>query len=192
MSDYLKIVGAHGDRRKNDFYPTPPECTIALLKFLEERFLIRKRDTIWEPACGALDMVKVMEQRGYKVLGTDIDLGTDYLTCASFDCEWIITNPPFSLAKEFIERSLQHNKPFAMLLKSQFWHSAKRYDLFTKHKPTFVLPLTWRPDFTGAGASLLDMLWVVWLGKSDVTYFQPLEKPKGDRKDAIHKAKNER
>lgn len=64
MNDPLKIIGAHGKRSKNDFYPTPPECTIALLSFLKERFLIRQSDTIWEPACRKnLNMVMNTELR---------------------------------------------------------------------------------------------------------------------------------
>lgn len=179
MADYTKIVGANGNRRKNDFYPTPPECTIALLDFLEERFLIREHDFIWEPACGSYSMSKVLENRGYSVVSTDIIYGDDYLTMEMDSAyDWIITNPPFALAQEFIKRSATLDRPFAFLLKSQYWHSSKRLQLFTQHPPAFVLPLTWRPDFTGAGASLLDMMWVVWVGKAPITQYIPLRKPK--------------
>ena len=34
MIDGIKIVGGKGERRALDFYPTPPECTKALLKYL--------------------------------------------------------------------------------------------------------------------------------------------------------------
>ena len=184
MADSLKIVGANGARHKNDFYPTPPECTIALLKFLEDRFLIRPGDVIWEPACGTNAMVDVMTKRGYKVIGTDLIYGQDYLKAEmSEDCRWIITNPPFCAAQEFITRSIQHDRPFALLLKSQYWHSAKRRKIFAEYQPTFVLPLTWRPDFTGEGASLLDMIWCVWVGPSPCTYYLPLQKPKIIRKE---------
>ena len=179
MADPVKIIGANGQRRKNDFYPTPPECTHALLDFLEERFLIGRRSKIWEPACGSNAMVDVMIERGYHVTGTDIVYGQDYINTDLPDDEydWIITNPPFCSARDFIEKSAQRNKPFALLLKSQYWHSARRREVFTKYQPTFVLPLTWRPDFTGQGSSLLDMMWVVWIGPSRVTYYQPLKKP---------------
>lgn len=183
MNDPLKIIGAHGKRSKNDFYPTPPECTVALLNFLEERFLIRRSDTIWEPACGTNAMVNVMRQQGYSVIGTDISLGQDYFTYDLQDnCfDWIITNPPFCSAQDFITRSAAKKKPFALLLKSQYWHSAKRRKAFEEYPPAFVLPLTWRPDFTGNGASMLDMMWCVWLGASCVTYYLPLQKPKMER-----------
>lgn len=176
----LKIVGANGNRRKNDFYPTPPECTVALLDFLEKHHLITRDTKIWEPACGTNTMVDVMKQRGYRVIGTDIIYDQDYLTTEMNEeqYDWIITNPPFCLAQEFIVASAKKNKPFALLLKSQYWHSSKRLSIFRNIQPTFVLPLTWRPDFTGQGGSLLDMTWCVWLGHSPVTYYLPLEKPK--------------
>lgn len=178
MRDPLKIIGANGNRNKNDFYPTPPECTIALIDFLEERFLLRKSDTIWEPACGSNAMVNVMQQKGYSVIGTDIIHGQDYLTVEQQEkYDWIITNPPFCLAQEFITKSAERKKPFALLLKSQYWHSAKRRKIFSECQPAFVLPLTWRPDFMGKGASMLDMIWCVWLGNSHVTYYLPLQKP---------------
>lgn len=180
----LKIVGANGNRRKNDFYPTPPECTVALLDFLEKRHLITPHFKIWEPACGTDAIVDVMMQRGYSVIGTDIIYGQDYLTTELDEdlYDWIITNPPFCLAKEFIERSAKRNKPFALLLKSQFWHAAGRLNIFQDLQPTFVLPLTWRPDFTGQGSSLLDMTWCVWIGHSPVTYYLPLKKPNLQKK----------
>jgi hypothetical protein len=180
MLDRIKIVGAHGNRNKNDFYPTPPECTIALLNFLEEHFLIGRNAKIWEPACGSNAMVDVMRQRNYCVTATDIIYGQDYLETdlPSDDYDWIITNPPFCSAQEFIMKSVARNKPFALLLKSQYWHSSKRQKIFSEFPPTLILPLTWRPDFTGQGSSLLDMMWCVWIGSSRVTYYQPLKKPK--------------
>lgn len=180
MVDPVKIIGAHGNRAKNDFYPTPPECTIALLDFLKAHHLIRQSDTIWEPACGSNAMVDVMKANGYNVIGTDIENGQDYLTTqidVSFD--WIITNPPFKIAQDFITRSVEMSKPFALLLKSQYWHSAKRLKIFRDHQPVFVMPLTWRPDFTGNGCSLMDMMWVVWIGDTTNTYYLPLQKPNG-------------
>lgn len=180
MKDTLTIIGAHGKRRENDFYPTPPEVTVALLKFLEKRFLLRGHDTIWEPACGDGAMFDVMMARGYTVIGTDISSGHDYLTTdQKMEYDWIITNPPFSVSAEFIERSIKRNKPFAFLLKTQYWHSAKRFKLFTEYPPSFVLPLTWRPSFTGQKNSLLDVIWCVWIGATNITQYIPLEKPKG-------------
>ena len=165
-------------RVESDYYPTPPEATQAILNFLQ----IPINNTIWEPACGEGYMVETMRRNGYTVIGTDIIDGTDYLMTDLQQCDWIITNPPFNKSQQFIERSILHHKPFALLLKSQYWHAKKRYDLFQKHKPQYVLPLTWRPDFLmgkrGSGSPLMDMMWVVWGTEgAENTLYLPLNKP---------------
>ena len=178
-----KIIGGNGNRRKNDFYPTPPECTIALLDFLEAHDV--KINRVWECAAGNGAIAKVLENRGCSVVQTDIVDGTDFITAVLPEgVDWIITNPPFSLAEAFIIRSIAAGIPFAFLLKSQFWHSKKRYRLFLEHPPQYVLPLTWRPDFTGQGSSLIDVMWCVWAGNKlqTETIFLPLEKPKEEEK----------
>jgi len=165
-------------RVESDYYPTPPEATKALLNFLK----LPAGTAIWEPACGKGHMVKVMEEYGYKVTGSDIQGGEDYLRIPLEECDWIITNPPFSVSQEFIERSIQHEKPFALLLKSQYWHAKKRLELFRGFPPTYILPLTWRPDFLfgkrGSGSPLMDVMWVVWYSKESAdTFYVPLTKP---------------
>lgn len=45
-------------------YPTPPDVTQALLDMLD----IPKGATIWEPACGAGDLARVLSNNGYKTI----------------------------------------------------------------------------------------------------------------------------
>ena len=169
-------------RAASDFYPTPPDVTIALMRFLG----LDKRTIIWEPACGEGHMVRAMEAMGYRVIGTDIQSGNDFLTAPLIDCDWIITNPPFSQSEAFIERCIEHWKPFALLLKSQYWHAKRRKPLFDKVYPEWILPLTWRPDFLfktrGSGSPLMDVMWVVWDPGCDTfsegTKYYPLDRPK--------------
>ena len=136
-------------------------------------------------------MVNVMCDNGYKVISTDIITGIDYLATESKECDWIITNPPFSLADEFIRHAAEIGKPFAMLLKAQYWHAAKRAQLFCEVPPSYVLPLTWRPDFLfkerngKKGASpLMDVMWCVWLTpqmQGVKTVFKPLMRPEKEK-----------
>ena len=176
------------DRNKTDFYATPSEVTVALLDFLESKGLIDPRDLIWEPAYGNGAMMRVMLDRGYAVLGTDLYPqlpgieGVDFLQTQTPCCDWIITNPPFSKATEFIRHALKSGKPCAFLLKSQFWHAKSRLDLFRENPPSYVLPLTWRPDFlygAKSGSPTMECLWTVWSGGKETIYY-PLEKPKGE------------
>lgn len=169
--------GKASNRKASDLYPTPAEVTIALLDFLK----LPEGTTIWEPACGDGRMVDVMRRLGYVVTATDIQSGTDFLTAPEMDCEWVITNPPFCVADKFIERCIEIGKPFALLLKSQYWHAKKRLDLFRSCPPSFICPLTWRPDFAfgqrGNGRPLMDVMWVIWDMRRFPQYI-PLERPK--------------
>lgn len=133
-------------------------------------------------------MVRVMRDRGYEVFGTDLHpqvpykSSVDFLEYSAPCCDWIITNPPFSKATEFITHALELGKPCAFLLKSQFWHAKSRLNLFRENPPSYVLPLTWRPDFlhgTKSGSPTMECLWTVWCGKRETVYY-PLEKPKGE------------
>lgn len=175
--DPVAIVGAGKERREHDFYPTPPEVTNALLDFLN----IPRGTTIWEPACGDMAMCEVFIERGYDCIATDLIYGQDFLTAQlPQGVSWIITNPPFSLSEQFIKHAAALGVPFAFLLKSQYWHSIRRFPLLEKYRPAYMLPLTWRPDFTGKGNSLMDMQWDVWLPISNnhTTIYQPLSKRK--------------
>lgn len=187
MADNLAVGlttgGDQSKRRALDFYPTPPDATVALLDFLAP-FLSGGR--VWEPACGDGAMSRVLEARGFDVVSSDIRHtgygigGQDFLTCQPFACEAIITNPPFNVSAEFIERATSLAPLSAMLLKSQYWHAVKRLALFEKSPPAWVLPLTWRPDFLNGergGSPTMECIWVVWLqGVTDTRYF-PLRRP---------------
>jgi len=171
------------DRNATDYYPTPENVTLALANRLQ-----LKGVTVWEPACGAGHMARALQQCGAHVVASELHHqgygigGVDFLSAdPPADCEWIITNPPFRLAEQFIERCIQHKKNFAMLLKSQYWHSARRRELFESHRPSCVLPLTWRPDFhfgSKGGSPTMDVAWTVWRSEpSNVTEYQPLQRP---------------
>ena len=142
-------------------------------------------------------MVDVMREEGYAVIGTDVLDGTDFLTAQIPEgTEWIITNPPFSLAEQFIRRAYETGLPFAFLLKSQFWHAAGRLPLFRECRPSIIAPLTWRPDFNfkdtrNHGKPLMDVLWCVWLPRNglladdNTTRYIPLQKPQQRKKNAV-------
>lgn len=165
-------------RSDRDFYPTPPDVTLALANFLH----LPARTTIWEPACGDGRMVDALKSAGLSVVGTDILYGMDFLTCAPPDFDWIITNPPFGASELFIQRALSYQKPFAFLLKTQYWNARRRLALFKDCPPTFILPLTWRPNFfdepKGCKSPLMDFMWCVWrFQENGTTRYIPLERP---------------
>lgn len=161
------------DREDHDFYPTPKEATIALMDFLIFHNLISQNDTIWEPACGDGAMSKVLESYGCKVYSYDLRDsgfgrgGVDYLSrTINVPINWTITNPPFKISESFIKKAVLDSPNSAFLVKSQYWHAAKRRILFENHRPAYVLPLSWRPDFMGGsrgGSPTMDVGWAVWI-----------------------------
>lgn len=173
------------NRSPMDFYSTPRDRTEALIDFLEERGEMYPTMKIWEPACGEGAICQVLTERRYVVVASDIredckygNGGVDFLTCNGlFFYNMIITNPPFNVSEAFINKCMGLGVPFALLLKSQYWHSKKRLALFRQRKPKYVCPLTWRPSFIGK-ANLMDFIWTIWDKDNvkDTRYF-PLEKP---------------
>jgi len=170
------------DRSGTDFYPTPANVTEALLYWLN----LPKNTTIWEPACGEGHMTKAIKAKGYHVVSSNLhdqgcgETGVDFTTLSKCECDWIITNPPFKQAEEFINTASKMGVPFAFLLKSQYWHAARRGSVFDKYQPAAVLPLRWRPDFlfgAKAGAPTMEVLWTVWdAAPSDFTEYAPLDR----------------
>jgi hypothetical protein len=192
--DKLRLTG-RGDkekRRELDFYPTPSDVTVALMDFL-----MLDKSIIWEPACGNGAMSKVMEHYGHEVISTELRKvggygmgGVDFLSLVNYNAEVIVTNPPFALAEQFIEKAVglmesSDVKVVAMLLKSQYWHAQGRYKLYNKYKPAYVLPLTWRPDFLEherklgdkKGSPTMEVAWTVWMKNDQGMKYVPLQKP---------------
>lgn len=166
------LVGTSEGRPEHDYYPTPPEATLALLD--AEKFV----GTIWEPACGEGHISKVLIDYGYKVRSTDLidrgygDGGQDFLK--SFDmCENIITNPPYNIAQEFVEHALARTTgKVAMLCKLQFLEGAKRKKMFERTPLEHVLVFSKRIKMSRNGvdqysSSMIAFAWFVWNHKYD-------------------------
>lgn len=182
------IVGAmqKWERKPADFYPTPPDVTYSLRPHIID--LVPEGSLVLEPACGDGAMALALEECGYDVYASDLredsgygDGGVDFLATDFSDLGYdaVITNPPFNIADKFIEHSLKQAPVVAMLLKSQYWHAAKRRSLFEAHRPTKVLPLTWRPSFLEkerGNSPLMDVMWVVWSRGSNQTDYYPIRR----------------
>lgn len=118
-----------------DDFQTPPEALKPLLPYLNKNWVI------WEPACGNGNLVKELEQLYYKVIGTDILTGRDFLDndfeAENADC--IITNPPFKYKQQFLEQCYKLGKPFALLLPLTAFETAKRQKLFKTYGIEVIL-----------------------------------------------------
>jgi hypothetical protein len=181
---HLQLTGGTGKdgRRELDYYPTPPDVTRSLLKFLDWP----KHWHLHDPACGDGAMCRVFDELGYKSSGADIredtgygSQGIDFFKTSPVGHFAIVTNPPFSHSEQFIRHALKFTPWVAMVFKSQYWHAAKRFQLFMEHPPAWVLPLTWRADFMNKGkgaAPTMDALWTVWKPGTKLTTYKPLLK----------------
>lgn len=128
------IVGSNDiGRVADDFYATHPKSVHALLQ--AEPFM----GSILEPCCGQGHISEVLKEyypnqvtsfdlvdRGYGISPINfLEIKEDVLYCN------IITNPPYSLAQEFVEKSLKvTTNKVAMFLKIQFLESLSRYNFF--------------------------------------------------------------
>lgn len=110
-----------------DDFQTPKEALYPLLPYLKKEW------TIWECATGKGNIENILKKFGYTVIGTDILTQNDFLRWQpkKFDC--IITNPPYSLKDEFLERCYKLKKPFALLLPLTTFEGKKRQELFKKY-----------------------------------------------------------
>jgi hypothetical protein len=113
---------ASGNRKKSDFYETPYSITRHLLRVEEFDYSL----TICEPACGDGAIVKVLREKTNNIVFYDIE--KNFLT-ETEQYDYIITNPPFSIAYEFIQKAkIVAKKKFAFLLPLSYLHGKKRYD----------------------------------------------------------------
>ena len=83
------------------------DVTVALMRFLN----LPRTTSVWESATGEGDMAGVLQTYFETVYTTDILDGTDFLKSSIDAADWIITNPPFSLAEAFIRRAAELGKP---------------------------------------------------------------------------------
>ena len=170
-------------RRDNDHYPTPKEATAGLARMYRD--IMPK--VILEPACGRGTMSRYLETEmpEKKIISSDlvgrgfgfpfVDFMDVPLLYGNFG---IITNPPFSLASQFITHSHKIGSSFtALLLKANYFNVGRNAKLWHMYPPKAQHPLTWRVDFTGDGSPVMDCTWYVWGPRVPVST-EPMGKPK--------------
>lgn len=159
------------DREQDDFYATDPKAVDMLCDL--EKF----SDAVIEPACGMGHIADTLKKRGYSVICMDlVDRGYpnckigDFLKCGlrGADAD-IVTNPPYKLAQEFVEKSMEvigTGHKVAMFLKLTFLETARRRELFKKYPPKTVYVASQRiacwPNGRPTAQSMVCYAWFVW------------------------------
>jgi len=144
-----KLAGGNpeNERVENDYYATNPKAVEMLLNHYTFN-----ASTILEPCVGgghiANEVNKLYKDKREITCLDLVDRGypntilQDFLTWETDKrFEGIITNPPFSLAQEFIEKGMEllaDNGQMAMFLKIQFLEGAKRKEFFEKYPPKYI------------------------------------------------------
>lgn len=110
----------------NDEFYTPYYAIEPLLKY------IKPNSTIWCPFDTDESLfVKTFEKLGHTVIYTHINEGYDFFETTPPECDYIISNPPYSCKGEVLERLFSFNIPFAMLVGVVgLFESQKRFNMF--------------------------------------------------------------
>ena len=181
-----------------DDFPSPPWCVRALIQYVIWPNLDihvgarRLKDmTCWEPASNRGYMAKALQDYFRIVRTSDIydysmDPATvdvqgsvhDFLIEGAEDrvmtahgADWVITNPPFRLAAQFVARAwkVKNVKGVAMLTRTAFLEGVERYEtLFKLNPPSFVaqfverVPMV-RGRLDGEASTATSYCWLVWM-----------------------------
>lgn len=118
----MDIVAGSG----NDEFYTPLYAVKPITNY------IRQNSTIWCPFDTKNSIfVKEFENQGHKVIYTHILNGEDFFEIDIPKCDYIISNPPYSLKTEVLKRLFEIGKPFAMLVGVVgLFESQKRFEMF--------------------------------------------------------------
>jgi hypothetical protein len=155
------------DNKEHDIYETNPIYLEDLFKYEE----YKKDGTYYEPCWGINKyLYNKLKVDGYDVSGADILDGVDFLECnAEFD--YIITNPPFNLNLEFIEKAFRvARRKISFLVPLNYLDTMKRFPVF--HNEDFpcksVLVYSKRISFIKGGGlpekciTGMSFCWVTW------------------------------
>lgn len=177
-----------------DDFPTPPWATRALADVI-----LGGADHVGvlsalEPACGRGHMAQALGEYFAEVAASDVhdyhygavrDFLSPHYEPNSFD--WVITNPPFRLAEQFIFQALPlARQGVAVLVRTVFMESVGRYErLFSVRHPSKVVQFTERvPMVKGRidkkASTATGYSWVIWehdhVGPTEFAWVPPCRK----------------
>lgn len=150
-----------------DDFPTPPWATRALCEYLDGIGGARGYGSCREPAANRGHMVRPLREYFASVEASDMQ---DYLFGPLPPMvDWTITNPPFKLAEQFIERAIETSEcGVAVIVRSAFLESVGRYErLFSIEPPAHVLQFSERVvmhkgRLAPEGSTATAYAWLIW------------------------------
>jgi hypothetical protein len=144
--------------KKNDEYFTPEIAIHPLLPFLD------KSKVIFECAYGGGNLAEHFRNAGFSVVG---DRELNFLKDDFKDYyDIIISNPPYSLKEEFLQRAFEIGKPFAFLFPLTTLEGKKRGELFSKNEIQLIIPNKRinfiLPEGSGNSGAWFPVAWFCW------------------------------
>lgn len=129
------------NKAKSDEWFTPSCAVYPILKY------IKLGSTVWCPFdTEDSAFVKVLKSKGFNVINTHIMNGEDFFDI-NLECDYIISNPPYSLRNEVLAKLFKIGRPFAMLMNTNgLFDSRIRWDLF-KNNDFSLIYLKGRTSF---------------------------------------------
>lgn len=203
--DNRAVVNRKAPGARLELFPTPPWAVRALCgEVLLPRGWLSPEQHVAEPACGrghmahglavCCKMVTISDVHPWPMLGPwngrpapvgaverfvaqgfGQRPGDDWLALHQRQADWLITNPPFTLAAEFVNAALYHGcaRSVAILARTNWVESAGRYfELFRSRPPTTIvhsadrIPMiegVWDPEASTATC----YSWFVWVDGED-------------------------
>lgn len=136
--------------RALDWFASPPWSARAGAEIVKD--IDPDARTLWEPACGDGIMARCIIPYFSELWASDIEpqgygRRHDFLRGEPFVFpNWIITNPPYGYAQQFVERALQiANSGVAVLCRTSFIETVGRYNLHNNWLTDFC-PFSERVD----------------------------------------------
>ena len=190
----MSATNRGADREDEDTYCTPGWCAARLL----ERYSIPAGSTVLDPCAASGELLAEIKR-----LRPDLKLYAfelrederpklealvasgvlegfilaDFLELAKasegIQFDYVISNPPYSLAQEFVEACAKVASVTLFLLRINFLGGSKRYPFTNATRPgLFTLPN--RPCFTGWGSDATEYAWFVYGDGALTGHWEPL------------------
>lgn len=177
IDNYAVASKRLSNKESLDDFPTPPWAARALVEHVIGPERVSDL-SCWEPAANRGYMAKALKEYFTYILESDIHDYTgfgvtmDFLSAVpqeSFRPGWIVTNPPFNKAHQFIEKAQTIAADgVAMLVRTSFLEGVMRYQtLFMVNPPDVVAQFSERvPMVQGRcdpkASTATSYAWLVW------------------------------
>lgn len=175
----MSATNRGAERKPYDFYATPLDVVENLLNNID---LSTYGNKVLEPSAGNGNISKIIKEKYPEKELTSMEIReeeynnliqiSDKVIIGNFledkinyKYNIIIGNPPYSLAKEFVEKcidSLNDDGVLIFLLRTAFLESKSRYEFWQKNPLSRLYTLSKRPSFTGKGTDATSYSWFIW------------------------------